>query len=102
MLALGGASWPKLGFDARWAAMILAEQKVTVIAAAAGQLRTLPLPWSDVLRGFAGQPLKRISLSFAGRSARGEAMMTQSKVWKAARSMRCHRHCATPSPSTAQ
>ncbi len=33
--------------------------------------------WSEVLRGFAGQPLKRISLSFGGRSARGEAMITE-------------------------
>jgi uncharacterized flavoprotein (TIGR03862 family) len=30
-----------------------------------------------VLRGFAGQPLKRVRLSFGGRSARGEAMITQ-------------------------
>jgi predicted flavoprotein YhiN len=33
--------------------------------------------WSDHLRGrFAGQPLKRIALSFGGQRVRGEAMIT--------------------------
>ncbi len=75
VLALGGASWPKLGSDARWAA-ILAEQKIVVTPlqpANCGFTAT----WSDVLRGFAGQPLKRISVSFAGRGIRGEAMITE-------------------------
>ena len=33
--------------------------------------------WSEVFRKFEGAPLKRIAISFAGRSARGEAMVTR-------------------------
>jgi uncharacterized flavoprotein (TIGR03862 family) len=75
VLALGGASWPKLGSDARWAA-ILAEQKIAVTALQPANCG-FTVVWSEVLRGFAGQPLKRIGVSFAGRGARGEAMITE-------------------------
>jgi uncharacterized flavoprotein (TIGR03862 family) len=75
VLALGGASWPKLGSDARWAA-ILAEQKIAVTPLQPANCG-FTVVWSEVLRGFAGQPLKRIGVSFAGRSARGEAMITE-------------------------
>jgi uncharacterized flavoprotein (TIGR03862 family) len=33
-------------------------------------------PWSEHLRRFAGQPLKRITVSFADQSMRGEAIIT--------------------------
>jgi len=33
--------------------------------------------WSPVMQGFAGQPLKGIALTFAGRTVRGEAMITR-------------------------
>jgi uncharacterized flavoprotein (TIGR03862 family) len=75
VLALGGASWARLGSDGRWAA-ILAKQKIAMsplLPANCG----FTAAWSDVLRGFEGHPLKRISLSFAGRSVRGEAMITR-------------------------
>ncbi len=75
VLALGGASWPKLGSDGHWAT-ILAEQDIAI-----SRLRPancgFTAVWSDVLRGFEGHPLKRISLTFAGRSVRGEAMITR-------------------------
>lgn len=76
VLALGGASWPRLGSDGAW----------TDIFAAAG-LAIAPLrpancgfvaPWSDVFRErFEGQPLKRIGLSFGGHNVRGEAVITR-------------------------
>jgi uncharacterized flavoprotein (TIGR03862 family) len=75
VLALGGASWAKLGSDGRWVG-ILAERKIAIsplLPANCG----FTAAWSDVLRGFEGQPLKRISLTFAGRSVRGEAMITR-------------------------
>jgi uncharacterized flavoprotein (TIGR03862 family) len=75
VLALGGASWSKLGSDARWAA-ILAEQKIAVTALQPANCG-FTVVWSEVLRGFAGQPLNRIGVSFAGRGARGEAMITE-------------------------
>lgn len=75
ILALGGASWPRLGSDARWAVM-LRTQGVAVAPlrpANCGFTTT----WSDVFRRFEGQPLKRIAITFAGREVRGEAMVTR-------------------------
>ncbi|MBI2715039.1 MAG: TIGR03862 family flavoprotein [Rhizobiales bacterium] len=75
VLALGGASWPRLGSDARWAELLRAQGIVVrpLRPANCGFIA----PWSEVLRRFEGQPLKRIALTFAGRSVRGEAMITR-------------------------
>ena len=77
ILALGGATWPGLGSDGRWAALL-------------GDIRITPLrpancgfavDWSAHLRArHAGQPLKRIALSFAGESVRGEAVLTAAGI----------------------
>ncbi len=75
VLALGGGSWAKLGSDGRWVGM-LAEHKIA-IAPLQPTNCGFTAAWSDVLRGFAGQPLKRIAMTFAGRSVRGEAMITR-------------------------
>lgn len=75
VLALGGASWAKLGSDGRWAE-ILAGQKVAMSPLLPTNCG-FTAAWSDVLRGFEGHPLKRISMSFAGRTVRGEAMITR-------------------------
>ena len=75
VLALGGASWARLGSDGRWAA-ILAEQKIAMSPLLPTNCG-FTAAWSDVLRGFEGHPLKRISLSFGGRSVRGEATITR-------------------------
>jgi uncharacterized flavoprotein (TIGR03862 family) len=76
VLALGGASWPRLGSDGHWAAaMTAAEIVVTPLRPAnCGFL----VDWSDIFRSrFEGQPLKRIALSFSDRSVRGEAVITK-------------------------
>ena len=76
VLAAGGASWPKLGSDGAWTD-ILRQQDVAVAPlqpANCGFTTT----WSDVLRGFEGQPLKRIAISHGERSVRGEAMVTRT------------------------
>jgi uncharacterized flavoprotein (TIGR03862 family) len=78
VLATGGASWPKLGSDGRWVD-ILRGEKVSVAPLQPANCG-FTAAWSDVLRGFAGQPLKRIAISFGERSARGEAMMTQTGI----------------------
>ena len=64
VLALGGASWPHLGSDGAWVDALSASRR-RGRAAAAGQLRLSwsPGPTSSATR-FAGQPLKRIALSF--------------------------------------
>lgn len=78
VLATGGASWPKLGSDGHWVD-ILRGEKVAVAPLQPANCG-FTAAWSDVLRGFAGQPLKRIAVSFGERSARGEAMMTQTGI----------------------
>lgn len=75
ILALGGASWPKLGSDARWVET-LHTQDIAVTPLRPANCG-FTAAWSDVFRGFEGQPLKGIALSFAGRSVRGEAMITR-------------------------
>ena len=78
VLAMGGASWPKLGSDGRWVD-ILRGEKVAVAPLQPANCG-FTAAWSDVLRDFAGQPLKRIAITFGERSARGEAMVTQSGI----------------------
>lgn len=79
ILALGGASWPKLGADGAWVE--------TLRAAGAAVAPLVPsncgfhAAWSAHLRArHAGEPLKRIALEFEGRRVRGEAMLTQTGI----------------------
>jgi len=75
VLALGGASWAKLGSDGRWTA-ILAEQRVALSPLLPTNCG-FTAAWSEVLRGFEGHPLKRIGLTFGERTVRGEVMITR-------------------------
>ncbi len=75
MLALGGASWPKLGSDARWVD-ILHEQEIGVTPLRPANCG-FTVGWTEVFRKFEGQPLKGIAISSAGRAVRGEAMITR-------------------------
>ncbi|MBY0333766.1 MAG: NAD(P)/FAD-dependent oxidoreductase, partial [Acetobacteraceae bacterium] len=77
VLALGGASWPRLGSDGAWPAL-LPDVPVTPLRPANCGFH---VAWSGHLRTrFAGTPLKRIALAFAGRSARGEAVITEAGI----------------------
>jgi len=77
VLALGGASWPRLGSDGGWADT-LTRSGVAVAALKPSNCGFL-VDWSDVFRSrFVGQPLKRLALSFNGRVVRGEAIVTKS------------------------
>ncbi len=77
VLALGGASWPKLGADGGWAG-ILQRDGIAVSTLRPSNCGFLA-DWSDLFRDrFEGQPLKRIALSFAGQTLRGEAMIARS------------------------
>ncbi|MGE0677168.1 NAD(P)/FAD-dependent oxidoreductase [Pseudolabrys sp.] len=75
VLALGGASWPRLGSDGGWAD-ILSECGVGIAPLAASNCG-FAVPWSEPFRRFAGEPLKRIALTFGSVTARGEAVVTR-------------------------
>jgi uncharacterized flavoprotein (TIGR03862 family) len=75
ILALGGASWPRLGSDGGWA-QILADRGVAPTPFRPSNVG-FEVAWSEVFRTrFAGRPLKAVGLSFAGLTVRGEAMVT--------------------------
>jgi uncharacterized flavoprotein (TIGR03862 family) len=76
VLALGGASWPRLGSDGGWTD-VLAKAGIAVTPLRPANCGFIA-NWSDVFRErFQGQPLKRIELSFGGQSVRGEAIITR-------------------------
>jgi uncharacterized flavoprotein (TIGR03862 family) len=79
VLALGGASWPRLGADGGW---------VDWLGAAGVEIAPLKpancgfrVAWSRHLTDrFAGAPLKSIALTFSGRMVRGEAMIDRGGI----------------------
>lgn len=74
VLAMGGASWPRLGSDGTWADRV----GVRVAPFKPANCGVL-IAWSDLFRArFAGQPLKRIALRFRDCVAMGEAMITDT------------------------
>jgi uncharacterized flavoprotein (TIGR03862 family) len=76
ILALGGASWPRLGSDAGWVSN-LADAVAPFQPANCGFL----VDWSPLLRArFAGQPLKRLAITFGGETVRGEAVITETGI----------------------
>ena len=76
VLALGGASWPRLGADGAWAP-VLAGEGATLspfLPANCG----MAVDWSVPFRErWAGTPLKTVSAEFAGQRAPGDAVVTQ-------------------------
>ena len=79
VLALGGASWPRLGSDAAWAE-ILAAKGVTISPLKPANCG-FTVAWSDVFRDrFEGQPLKGAALSFGPRTMRAEAIVTRTGI----------------------
>ena len=78
VLALGGASWPRMGSDGAWVPVLEAAgaSVAPLRAANAGFLHG----WSEHVGRFAGEPLKRIAASFGGRTVRGEAVITADGI----------------------
>jgi uncharacterized flavoprotein (TIGR03862 family) len=79
VLALGGASWPRLGSDGGWVEALTAKE------VAISPLRPancgFTIAWSDTFRDrFEGRPLKGVALSFGPHTLRGEAMMTRAGI----------------------
>jgi len=79
LIALGGASWPHLGSDGHWAEIFRAQN--ILLAPFRPANCGFVVQWSDIFRGkHAGEPLKPVTLSFKGRTQRGEIMITQKGV----------------------
>jgi uncharacterized flavoprotein (TIGR03862 family) len=77
VLALGRASWPRLGADGRWVDVL--RQAGVAVARLVPTNCGFLAPWSETFRDrHAGQPLKRIALSFGAISVRGEVVITRS------------------------
>jgi uncharacterized flavoprotein (TIGR03862 family) len=75
ILALGGASWPKLGSTGAWADVLKARVQVAPFRPANCGFT---VAWSEPFRArFQGAPLKGIALTHAGRTVRGEAVITR-------------------------
>jgi uncharacterized flavoprotein (TIGR03862 family) len=75
VLALGGASWPRLGSTGDWTEL-LARKGVAVSPLVPSNCGFL-VDWSEAFRRrFEGQPLKRVAVSIGGAGVRGEALIT--------------------------
>ena len=79
MLALGGASWPRLGSDGVWADILAA--KGVAISPLRPANSGFTVAWSDIFRDrFEGQPLKSVALTFGPHTVRGEAIVTRRGI----------------------
>ena len=77
VLALGGASWPRLGADGGWT-VLLPEVGIAPLRPANCGFK---VDWSaHFTQRFAGTPLKRITLSCADRTVPGELMITRDGI----------------------
>jgi uncharacterized flavoprotein (TIGR03862 family) len=79
VLALGGASWPRLGSDGAWVET-LAVRGVLVTPLQPSNC-AFSVQWSPVfLDRHVGHPLKGVALRFGDSSVRGEIMLTQTGI----------------------
>jgi uncharacterized flavoprotein (TIGR03862 family) len=75
LLALGGASWPRLGADGGWAPLL--RKRGVEVAALKPANCGFHADWSPIFaERFQGQALKGVAALFAGHEARGEVMIT--------------------------
>ena len=76
VLALGGASWPRVGGDGGWIE-ILRDAGVECVDLAAANAGVL-VDWTPKhLVHFEGEPLKNVAVSIAGQTIRGEPVVTR-------------------------
>ncbi|HEX5332190.1 MAG TPA: TIGR03862 family flavoprotein [Cellulomonas sp.] len=83
ILALGGASWPRLGSDGGWVGL-LSDRGVVVTPLRPANVG-VRVEWTSTFADrFAGTPLKNVGLAVRGRRAqqgvRGDAMVTRSGI----------------------
>lgn len=79
VLALGGASWSRLGSDGAWAGLLRA--RGVEVAPFRPSNVGFEAAWSEPFRErFHGAPLKRVALGFGGAWVRGEAVVTRHGI----------------------
>jgi uncharacterized flavoprotein (TIGR03862 family) len=79
VLALGGASWPRLGSDGSWQELFSGAG--IPVAALKPANCGFKIAWSENFRSrFEGEPLKRVAFSFGGETVRGEATITKDGI----------------------
>jgi uncharacterized flavoprotein (TIGR03862 family) len=81
LLALGGASWARLGSDGAWLPL-LQQQGVTISGLQPSNCGFEVAGWSELMRSkFAGAPLKNIAMGLQGQTPRlGECVVTETGV----------------------
>ncbi|MCD5994779.1 TIGR03862 family flavoprotein [Pseudomonas sp. CDFA 602] len=81
LLALGGASWARLGSDGAWLP-VLEAKKVSTAPLQAANCGFEVAAWSELLKDkFAGAPLKNIAIGLSGQQPRlGECVLTENGV----------------------
>lgn len=79
LLALGGASWPRLGTDGSWVDTI--KKEGVGVAALQPANCGFQVEWTDIFKQrFAGQALKSVIASFKGVKAPGQIMITDTGI----------------------
>lgn len=79
VLALGGASWPRLGSDGSWTETL--SGKGVKISRLRPANSGFTVAWSDIFRDrFEGQPLKGVALTSGQNTVRGEAIITRTGI----------------------
>jgi uncharacterized flavoprotein (TIGR03862 family) len=79
VLALGGASWPKLGSDGAWQ-QILGNAGIDFAPLVPSNCGFMAGWSANFSERFQGQPLKGIGLKFGDRLVRGEAIVTRAGI----------------------
>ncbi|MBK8196856.1 MAG: TIGR03862 family flavoprotein [Acidobacteria bacterium] len=75
VLALGGASWKRLGSDGTWATLL--EGKGVALEPFAPSNCGFIAGWSEKMRAHEGAPVKNVTLSAGGQSVRGDFVITR-------------------------
>lgn len=79
LLALGGASWPRLGSDAAWTGWL--EERGVVVAPFRPANCGFDVGWSRVMReGFAGAPVKSVAATSEAGTFQGEFVVTAEGI----------------------
>ncbi|WP_375688732.1 TIGR03862 family flavoprotein [Pseudooceanicola sp. LIPI14-2-Ac024] len=72
ILALGGASWPRLGSDGSWTLAL----PPTMLAPFQPSNAALRIDWSDHMQPHFGTPLKGVAFRAGDQTSRGEAVLS--------------------------